>query len=361
MVRFAYAVVPAGGDTGSSMIKEMMRMRRGNTRFRAMSVSVLCVVLLVVMAMHVGAAPSYPDPRKNVEFIVPWAAGGGTDVATRGYLRYAEKYIGSKIYVKNITGAASGVGTLELMHAKPDGYSMGTLTYDSCVTVPFFKLMQGYDLSKLEPLCVFTDHPFILCVLENSPWKNLNELVTDARNRPGKIKIGNVGAGGGSHVAALDFEHMAGVRFHHIAYPAGDAPQLEALLSKEVDAVITTTSASMAHRMSGRLRTLAVASAQPHKSLVNVPTFMDCGYDFVWGSFRAIAIPAGTAPEIVGHLEESFRKAFYDAEFQKWADERDIGQVWMGRAEAQKYIGDMNKAATAVMAQLVKEGILQAP
>jgi len=323
-------------------------------------ITLLCLGLVFV-SLTVLAAQSYPESTRTVEVINPWGAGGGTDVAIRGFFNYVEKSLGTKLYVKNITGAISGIGILELMHSRPDGYTIGVLTYDSVVTVPFFGLIQGYDLNKLEFLGIFTDHSFILTVRADAPWDTLEEFIADARNRPDEIKVSNVGIGSGSHVASLAFEKMAGVSFHHVGYSAGDAAALEALAYGEVDASMSTAGATLVYRKSGDIKVLATASLNRNPRLPEVPTFRELGYDLLWGSFRVAAVPAGTPEEIIVYLEKTLEQAFHDEDFQKWADERALGQIWMGKLEANEYIATLKKNAFEVMDVLVKEGVLYAP
>ena len=136
---------------------------------------------------------------------MPWSAGVGTDT-------------------RNITGAQSGVGTLRLMKSQPDGYTIGSLTWDSVITVPDYGLVPGYDTEELTYLGSVTVHPTVLAVATDSPHDTLQDFIAAAREAPGELSISNVGSGGVWHLPALDFADAAGIEVNHVPYPDGSGP-----------------------------------------------------------------------------------------------------------------------------------------
>lgn len=320
---------------------------------------ILLLVFSLCMVSGISWAVEFPAPGQTIEHIVPWSAGGGTDAAMRGFVRHAQKHVGTDIYTKNITGGLSAVGVLEMMRARPDGYTIATMTYDTFITVPFFEVMEGFDLNQAEVLCVVTEHPTALIVPMDSPWETLEDFVQDARERPGQIKIANAGTGGVWHLPVLDFERKADISFHHIPYAEGAGPQREALVSQEVDASSMSIVAALPAIDAGQSRVLAIMSPERDPLYPDVPTFVEFGYDVVWGSFRALGVPVATPEPVKEYLEEAFANTFNDPEFQEWADSVSLGQWWMSREDATSYIMQMQNEAFSLMDELVEEGLLE--
>lgn len=298
-------------------------------------------------------------PEKNITNIIPWSAGGGTDAAIRGIMHYAEKQLGVTIVNQNITGAQSGIGIFRLMISRPDGYTIGALTWDSAITVPYYNLVPSYDMDKLDFIGTVTDHPTVLAVRSDSLWKTLEDFVNDAKNRPGEILISNAGAGGVNHLPMLDMADVIGIDVSHVPYPKGSAPQRESLLSGETDAASISVSTAMPGVQAGNMRVLAVMAEERSKSLPDVPTFKELGYDVVWGSFRLIAVPKGVPEEIQVILEEAFYKIFEDEEFLEWATKTGLGATWKNREETKVYVRSMQNKAYSLIDDLIERGILE--
>jgi len=317
------------------------------------------VVASTVLSVTAGTAAFADDyPKKDLMHIMPWGAGGGTDTVMRTFMSFAEKPLGVGINTQNITGAQSGVGTLRLMKSRPDGYTIGSLTWDSVITVPYYNLVPGYDTEQLAYLGSVTVHPTAIVVREDAPWQTLEEFVDAAKAAPGTIKVSNAGTGGVWHLPALDFEQQAGIEVLHIPYPKGSGPQRESLLSGETDAASTSISAAYSAVESGQARVLGVMSDERDPNFPDAPTFKEAGYDVVWGSFRLIATQAGVDPEQQAALQTAFASVFEDPEFQAKAKETGMGAVWMTGEETKAYLAASQTKAFALMDKLAEDGIL---
>lgn len=314
----------------------------------------ICTVLFTLISFT--SVSAYPE--KNITNIIPWSAGGGTDAAARGVMHYAEKHLNVTVVNENITGAQSGIGILRLMISRPDGYTIGLLTWDSVITVPYYELVPGYDLDKLDFICTLTEHSTALVVRNDSPWDNLEEFISDAKNRPGQISISNVGTGGVWHLPALDLADKLGIEVKHIPYPEGAGPQREALLSGETDSASISIAGVLPSLEAGEVRILAVMSEERDELLPNVPTFKELGYDVVWGSFRVIAVPKEVPEEIKDTLEGAFRAVFDDEEFVDWAAKTGLGAVWRNREDTNKYLRNIQKTAFELIDDLIEKGLL---
>ncbi|MFN3273635.1 MAG: tripartite tricarboxylate transporter substrate binding protein [Paracoccus sp. (in: a-proteobacteria)] len=305
------------------------------------------------------AAQAQDYPQRDIMHIMPWAAGGGTDTVMRSFLNFAEAPLGVGINTQNIPGAQSGVGTMRLMRARPDGYTIGSLTWDSVITVPQFDLVPGYHTENLAYIGSVTVHPTALVVRADSDWTTLDEFVEAARAAPGQLTISNVGSGGVWHLPALDFADVAGIEVRHVPYPDGSGSQREALLSGETDAASLSVSAAYPAIQSGDLRVLGVMAEERSADVPDVPTFQEAGYDVIWGSFRLLAAPAGTPDEDIATLARAFETVFENPEFQALAEKTAMGPLWMGPEETAAYVARAQERAFGLIESLVEQGLLE--
>ncbi|HET7409965.1 MAG TPA: tripartite tricarboxylate transporter substrate-binding protein, partial [Paracoccaceae bacterium] len=174
--------------------------------------------LAVLATGSLGAAAADEYPSKSIKHIMPWSAGGGTDTAMRTFLEYAKEPLGVDINTQNITGAQSGVGVLRLMNARPDGHTIGSLTWDSMITVPYFGLVPGYDTDKLSYLANVTLYPTVLAVNADTGWETLDDFIAAAKENPGEVTISNSGNAGIWHLHALDMADKLGIELNHVPF-----------------------------------------------------------------------------------------------------------------------------------------------
>lgn len=297
-------------------------------------------------------------PSKDIMHIMPWSAGGGTDTVMRTFMTFAEKHLGVVINTQNVTGAQSGIGVLRLMKSRPDGYTIGSLTWDSVISVPYYQLVPGYDTEQLSYLGAVTVHPTAIIVRADAPWNTLEEFITAAKAAPGNLKVSNVGTGGVWHLPALDFAQQAGIDVQHIPYPKGSGPQREALLSGETDAASTSISAAYSAIQSGQARVLAVMADERDPNFPDVPTFNELGYDVTWGGFRLVATSSDVDPEKREMLTNAFAKVFEMPEFQKTAEETGMGAVWLDSEQTKAYVEASQEKAFGLLDQLIEDGLL---
>lgn len=309
--------------------------------------------LVLLFAWGTGAQQpppaGYPDPRREVRHIIPWGAGGATDTAMRGFMQYVEKELGIPVVSENIPGGLGSVGLLHLKAARPDGYTIGTLTYD--VLSLEFQGLAPVRWKDFEVVGMVTEHPSALIVVADR-WKSLEELRKAMASRPGKIKVGNVGTGGIWHQHAGAMERVLGVKVIHVPYEAGSGAQLAALLGGELDANVTSLPASLSHIRQGQLRVLAVMSRERDALVPDAPTFKELGYDLVYGGFRIVVAPRGTSPAVLTHLESVLRRAWNDRSFQAWAEKAAIGARWRGAKESLEYLEALGPRVRSLMAEL---------
>ncbi len=272
--------------------------------------------VFLLAAICAGAQVKGKFPEREIEVMVPWAAGGATDVMVRIFAPVIQKYLGVPLLVTNKPGGAAVPGYVEAMTKKNDGhYIVAWATPSLTVTH-----MQNtpYSASSFEPIIDVVMAPVWFLAPANSPYKNLKDLVEDAKKRPGKINLGNAGAGGGTHMIALAFESAAGVKFNHVPH-AGGGPTVTAAVAGQVDVITVGPPEGVPQLAAGQLKCLGVFSEGRLKEFPDYPTAMELGYDFAMGQWRGLAALKGTDPAKIKILHDAFKAAMEDPEFIKLA------------------------------------------
>ena len=298
-------------------------------------------------------------PSKDIRMIIPWGAGGGTDGIVRKLSTIAEKELGTSIYAENIEGGVSATGVLEVMKARPDGYTIGSLTYDSVVTVPWQGLLPTYKLDKLKLIARVTSEPDALIIASDAPYKSVDDLVKAAKENPGKIKVAIQNTGSRRHLAMLQFEQLTGTDFKLVAYPGGAAPQKEAILSKEVQVAATSLGDFSSLIESGDVKGLVEFSDSRNPTYKDVPTAKEEGIDLQIGSFIVLAAPAKTPDDIVAKIEAAYKAALDSDEFQTWVAKVGVAPNWLGTAEVTDWANDTQATLFKQMQTLVDQGVIK--
>lgn len=308
------------------------------------------LVLLVALAAVGLDASAQAYPTREIQHIIPWGAGGGTDAAMRGFMRFMEKHIGTTIVTQNIPGANSALGMIQLKQSRPDGYTIGTMTYD-ILTVEFQGLAP-VSWRDFEILGMVTNQISTLQVL-SARYNSLEEFIADAKARPGQVRIGNVGTGTGWHQHAAAMAEALGIEVRHIPYEGGAGPQLAALLGGEVDAIVATLTASLGHIADGTIKVLGVMDDERDPAMPDVPTFAEQGYpELLYGNFRLVVAPKGVPADRLAKLREAVDATWHDPEFQAWAKEAAIGASWRNHEDAAAYMESMAPRVQNLMRQL---------
>lgn len=287
--------------------------RTGSVRARCLRLLVFSTLVLAVLAgATVDSAGKFPE--KSVTFIVPWPAGGGSDILCRTVCQYAEKHLGVPVVILNRPGGGGVVGTTELAYSSPDGYTVGLGSQSTVVTQYMSEVKTP--LRNYVPVAFIGLDAAALTVKADSQWKTLKDFVEYAKANPGKIRNANDTAGGGSHLAALEVERVCGIKMNLIAY-AGFAPSLAALAGGHVEATTIPVPDVYSLVKSGQLRILGVLAPERHFLAPDAPTFKEQGYDGEIGIWRCILAPKKTPADRIAVLEQAFMKAMNEPELQK--------------------------------------------
>jgi tripartite-type tricarboxylate transporter receptor subunit TctC len=310
------------------------------TTLRSLFLALVCAAAASVVAQ--------PFPAKEVQIIIPYAPGGATDLVFRALAASSQQYLGKAVVVVNRAGGGGAVGFTEAAQAKPDGYTLASVI--TPVTILPHQVKTAFTYQNFEPILNVVQDPAMLQVRADAAWKTLKEFIDYARKNPGMITVGNSGAGGGVHLIAVAFERAAGVRFNHIPF-AGGGPSVAALLGGHVHAVSVSPPEGIAHVKAGRLRIIALFSAERMADFPDVPTVSEQGINFIMGQWRGLAAPKGTPPEVIKVLHDAFRRGMDDPTFMKNAADMSVVLSYVGPAE----FGRMMAADHARYAKLVAE------
>ena len=283
--------------------------------------TVLATALGLFVAATNGLA-AYPD--KPIQLIVPYGAGGSTDLLARAIATVAPKYFPQPLVVVNKGGGGGIPGRVDVVRAKADGYTLlfGWGSGEDLVVPHQRKL--PYDLfTDLETVCRMSIHSIALAVPSSSPYKSLADLVKAGKSK--EYLTASVSTKGASvDVTFLLFGKAAGIKVTTIP-GAGGADAITKLVGGHVDFGGGHPSEILPHMKAGRLRALAVALENRDGAIPDVPTFKEQGFDVVTaGSVKGVAAPKGTPPEVIAYLEKKFKEVSEDAEFKKIMG--DLGQ-----------------------------------
>jgi tripartite-type tricarboxylate transporter receptor subunit TctC len=267
----------------------------------------------MLFAISSGAqAQTYPN--RAVRLIVPFAAGGSTDIIGRTVGQKLNEMWGQPVLVDNRPGGSTVIGTDAVAKAAPDGYTL-LITPAPFTIVPSLIAKLPYDPARdFEPITLINTTPLVIVVHPGVPAKSIKELIALAKSRPGTLNYGSSGAGGSNHLAGELFNAMAGVKMVHIPYK-GNAPALADLVGGHVDAVFNGLTSAMPLIKSGRLRALAVTSLARAGALPDMPTLDELGLKgFQAVAWNGLTAPARTPKEVIARLNADVIKVVRSAE-----------------------------------------------
>jgi tripartite-type tricarboxylate transporter receptor subunit TctC len=285
----------------------------------------LFVLAGLILLAAVPAMAAYPD--KPIQLIVPYSAGGSTDVLARAINQVSSRYFPQPLVVINKAGGGGIPGRVDVVKSRPDGYTLlfGWGSGEDLV-VPHQRSLP-YDIFKdFETVCRISVHSIVLAVPSTSPHKTLADLVKWAKaNEPVTATVST--KGGSVDITLLLFAKAAGFKLTTVP-GSGGADAITKLVGGHVPFGGQHPSEVLPHFKADRLRGLAVAFDKRDPSVPDIPTFKESGYDVVTaGSVKGIAVPKGTPKEISSYLEKKFKELTEDAEFQKIM--KDLGQPVM--------------------------------
>lgn len=296
----------------------MEHSRRQHCRVLSLFVT---AALLAALAPPAAAA-SFPQPGKTVRIVVPFAAGGQTDIQARTLAAAMAPDLGVPVIVENKAGGGTIIATQDVIHSAPDGHS---LLYTIAVTAaqnPHLFSKLPYDpFRDLTPVMFAAKAATILSVPASSPYRSVAELVVGAKAKPGALTYGSFATGSTSHLNAAMLSDRAGIEMVHVPYKEGGPAQL-ALMAGEIDLLFDGPATALAAAKSGKTRMLAVADDTRYKVAPEAPTIAEAGYPdlFIPGGMQFFG-PAGMPPEVVKAVNDALRRALQKPDVVKIFDD----------------------------------------
>lgn len=263
---------------------------------------------VVVAGTAFGAAPTAAADLgcRTAKLIVPWGAGGGTDVIFRQFVEAVnEAGAEPELQVVNIGGQGGNKGAKEAVKAKPDGCTLFAI-HQSALT-SYFTGRVDFTWDAFEPVAMLTRTPAIFGANPDVPYNNVTEMVAYAKENPGKINAGGT-LGSTSHFVYLLLEDAAGVKFNHVSYD-GTRQRMTALLAKNIDTGEINLAAAKKYITSNELKALGITTAERNPEIPEVMTVKEQGYDMIYGTDRGVMLPKGASQEIVDHYAALFEAA----------------------------------------------------
>ena len=267
--------------------------------------------LAAAAALLTAAAPAlaaYPD--RPVKLVVPWAAGGDTDVIYRALQPHLQKHLGGTVVIANVGGASGTKGAKEAKDAPADGYTIFAV-HDS-IHSTYFTGVADVNWNDFQPICLVASTPSIVTASPKATWGDIKALLADAKGRPGQVTVGAT-LGSTSHFFPAMVEKAAGVKFKYVSYE-GTAPRMNALLGSHID-VAESNLTQKGKADAGQLKFLAVATEQRIPEIPNVPTLKEAGINVTYAVNRGLLAPKGTSPDVMAKLESACRAAAAEGAF----------------------------------------------
>lgn len=278
----------------------------------------LSLVLASVMILALVACGSKPSdnnnntdstafPTKTMTIVCPYGAGGGTDLALQILAECGKDTFGQTINVENKTGGSGTVGLTEALNAAADGYTLGTCSVD-LITLPLLSLAPAETTrDAFDPICVINGEPAAIIIRADSRWNTIQDILAEAKEKPGAVQLANSGMGNIWHLTAIGIELETGASFNHVPFD-GAASALTAVLGGHVDAVTCSAAEAASNIASGELKVLAVANTERLEAYPDVPTFQEVGVDLTIVALRGLCVNKDPPDDVKKALCDGFEK-----------------------------------------------------
>ncbi|MGL6259162.1 tripartite tricarboxylate transporter substrate binding protein [Vibrio sp. WXL103] len=273
--------------------------------------------LLKTLLISIGALLSVSAfaadyPSKNIRLVVPFGAGGGTDAVGRTLANSAKDVLGQNIAIMNRTGGAGAVGMSFGAQQRADGYTLTVVTRE-IASLPQMGLMR-HDADDFKLIRLVNLDPAVVLVSKDSPFNTINDLIAEAKSKPGSVKFASTAA---PNFYLMSLEKDQDIKMNAIPYN-GASEAIPAVLGKHTDVTMVTPGEAIAQLRSGQLKALGVMSEERIAYIPDVPTLKEQGVDVVTGTWRGIGAPKDTPDEIIEILGNAFDEAMASEEFKEF-------------------------------------------
>ncbi|WP_230354374.1 tripartite tricarboxylate transporter substrate binding protein [Lelliottia sp. WAP21] len=288
-------------------------------------------------------------PTRQIELIVPFAAGGGTDLVARAFAEASKPHFPVGVGVINKPGGGGAIGFSELAASRPNGYKLAMGTAELTI-LPSLGMVK-FKIEDFTPLGLFNMEPSAVTVKIDSPWDTLEEFLAWAKEHPGQVRVGNSGTGAIWHLAAASLEDKTGVTFNHVPFD-GATPAVTALLGGHIEAVTVSTAEVLNQVEDGKLKTLAVMSDQRDINMPDVPTLQEKNIDLSIGAWRGLVISSKTPQNVIDFLTNAIAATAQEPSFKEALAKMRLNYVWLDRTEFQALLEEQQRDFSATIAKL---------
>lgn len=316
------------------------------SRTLALAASTVVMLACAPWQMTSAEATSYPD--RAVTMVVPFPAGGRTDLTGRSLAEGLEKHLGVPVAVVNKPGAGGVIGAKFVANAAPDGYTIGV--FSSAVISAQYTVESGTNLGDYKVAALVEISPAAIAVQYDSRWQSLEDLVAEARAKPNSLTIGMI-PGASAQVFAGGFVDAAGVEMTMVPFK-GDAPGVNALAGGHIDVHVAVPASYKALSESKKVRMLAVAADTRLAQLPDVPTFKESGVDLVIGSFHAVFLPKEAPDEVATKLESALQATMQDPTVVAKMESVGLGPTYRDREGAAAFLSGHDRTYKTLITKL---------
>jgi len=303
------------------------------TRFLKTSAALLALLFAIP-----ATASAQAWPQRPIKAIVPFPAGGGTDLMGRLVAKHLGDLLGQQVYVENIGGANGSIGVQAVMRAEPDGYTIGVLSDGPMIVNPALYPNNPYQtLRDFIPVAMVNRFPSMLTANPSTGIKTVADLLRVAKEKPGTLNYSSGGIGNFSHMGLELLAQQTGIKIVHVPY-RGIGPATQAILTGEVQLLYNNVTTSLEHVRAGKTNGLAIGESKRLPGLPNIPTIAETvpGYDF--SAWIGIYVPAKTPPAIVAKLSKAVSDFLQIAAVQKYFSDQFITASYKNPDEFAAYI-----------------------
>ena len=304
-----------------------------------MTVRISLSILTTLLALLAAPAHAQQYPSRPVTIVVPFAAGGGSDLLARLVAQKLEEKLGKPFIIENRPGAATTLAAMQVVRAAPDGYTLMQATSSTmAINVSMSKKLAYEPLKDLVPVALLSSSPFFLVVNKDLPLQSVADLISLAKAKPNSLNYGSGGPGSMHHLSTELLQSLAGIQMTHVPYKA-TPPAMNDLLAGNIQVLFGDTTSTLPFIKQGTVRALAVTTAKRSPAAPDVPAVAETVPGFESASWQMLVAPGATPPEVIALLNREVHAIFSNPAVIGELERRGIGPALTGNpAEVQDFV-----------------------
>jgi tripartite-type tricarboxylate transporter receptor subunit TctC len=294
---------------------------------------------IALVALSAPSALAQDYPSRPVEVVVPFPAGGGTEIVTRHLSEGLARRLGQPFVVLNRPGANTNLGTLQVVRSRPDGHTLLVSSFGLAANPSLYRKLGFEPQTDLEPITLIANSPTVLTVPTSLPVNSLREFIAYAQARPGELNYASYGVGSSPHLSAGLFQGMTGAKMVHVPYNGG-GPAAVGVMSNQVQALFSSVVTVLGPLRGGNLKAIAIAADRRSELIPGVPTFAEQGLAYTTGTWYGLLAPAKTPGAIIDTLHRTSVSVLGDPGVQAKLTELGADVVANSPTEFRAFIKD---------------------